>query len=130
MLHTLFHAYNAAPPKAKSAARAGAAFLTGAALAVLATACSPAHAEPADRGKIQPGAEKHCGFGDPVSAKAQQPRPSWTAAFFMPTNCAWRTASFTVGRVGTPARVCRYLCPVRQPDTACHPHLAMWAAGF
>ena len=53
MLHTLLHFYNAAPPKAKSAARAGAAFLVGAALAVLATACSPAYAEPADRGTIR-----------------------------------------------------------------------------
>ena len=44
MLHALLHFYNAAPPEAKSAARAGAAFLAGAALAVLATACSPAYA--------------------------------------------------------------------------------------
>ena len=129
MLHALFHFYNAAPPEAKSAARAGAAFLAGAALAVLATACSPAHAEPADRGTIAPGAEKHCGLGRPESAKAQQPRPPWTAAFFMPTNCAWRTASFTVGRVGAPARVRRYLIPVFQPHTACHPRLEAGAAG-
>ena len=54
VLHTLLHFYNAAPPTAKSAARAGAAFLAGAALAVLATACSPAYAEPADRGTIAP----------------------------------------------------------------------------
>ena len=54
MLHTLLHFYNAAPPEAKSAARAGAAFLTGVALAVLATACSPAYAEPSDRGTIAP----------------------------------------------------------------------------
>ena len=53
MTHTLLHFYNAAPPKAKSAARAGAAFLAGAALAVLATACSPAYAQPADRGTIR-----------------------------------------------------------------------------
>ena len=54
MLHALLHFYNLAPPEAKSAARAGAAFLAGAALAVLATACSPAYAEPADRGTIAP----------------------------------------------------------------------------
>ena len=48
MLHTLLHFYNAAPPEAKSAARAGAAFL-----AVLATACSPAHAG-AGHGTIAP----------------------------------------------------------------------------
>ena len=54
MPHTLLHLYNAAPPTAKSAARAAVAFLTGAALAVLATACSPAYAEPADRGTIAP----------------------------------------------------------------------------
>ena len=54
MLHALLHIYNAAPPEAKSAARAGAAFLAGAALAVLATACSPAHAKPAAHGTIAP----------------------------------------------------------------------------
>ncbi len=75
-------------------------------------------------------AEKHYGFGDPESDKAQQPRPHWTAAFLLPTDCAWRTASFMAGRVGTPARVCRYLIPVRQPDTVCHLHLAMNGAGF
>ena len=128
MLHALLHFYNLAPPEAKSAARAGAAFLAGAALAVLATACSPAYAG-AGHGTIAPGAEKHHGFGDPVSAKAQQPHPFWRAAFFMPTNCAWRTASFTVGRVGAPARVRRYLIPVFQPHTACHPRLEAGAAG-
>lgn len=51
MLHALLHLYNQAPPKAKSAARAGAAFLAGAAIAVVTTACSPAYAQPADRGK-------------------------------------------------------------------------------
>ncbi len=54
MLHIIFSAYNAAPPRTKRAARAGAAFLAGAALAVLATACSPAYAQPADRGTIAP----------------------------------------------------------------------------
>ncbi len=54
MLHTLLHFYNAAPPEAKSAARAGAAFLTGAALAVLATACSPAYAGAWHRNQMQP----------------------------------------------------------------------------
>ena len=53
VLHTLLHLYNAAPPEAKSTARAGAAFLAGAALAVLATACSPAHAG-AGHGTIAP----------------------------------------------------------------------------
>ena len=53
MLHTLLHFYNAAPPEAKSAARAAVAFLAGAALAVLATACSPAYAG-AGHGTIAP----------------------------------------------------------------------------
>ena len=53
MLHTLLHFYNAAPPGARRTARAGAAFLVGAAIAVLATACSPAYAQPADRGTIR-----------------------------------------------------------------------------
>ena len=128
MIAPILYAYNAAPPEAKSAARAGAAFLAGAALAVVTTACSPAYAG-AGHGTIAPGAEKHHGLGRPESAKAQQPRPPWTAAFFMPTNCAWRTASFTAGRVGTPSRACRYLCPVDQPNTACHPCLVAWAAG-
>ena len=44
MLHSILYAYNLASPRTKSAARAGAAFLAGAALAVLATACSPAYA--------------------------------------------------------------------------------------
>jgi len=52
--HTILYFYNLASPRTKSAARAGAAFLAGAALAVLATACSPAHAEPAARGTIAP----------------------------------------------------------------------------
>lgn len=51
-------------------AHAGAALLAGAALAGLATACSPAYAQPTDRGTIQSGAEKHHGFGDPVSVGA------------------------------------------------------------
>ena len=49
----MLHAYNLASPRTKRAARAGAAFLAGAALAVLATACSPAYAG-ADRGTIAP----------------------------------------------------------------------------
>ena len=53
MLHALLHLYNAAPPTAKSTARAAVAFLAGAALAVLATACSPAHAG-AGHGTIAP----------------------------------------------------------------------------
>ena len=36
------------------------------------------------RATFHPGVEKHHGFGDPDSAKAQQPRPIRTAAFFMP----------------------------------------------
>ena len=36
----------------------------------------------ASRATFHPGVEKHHGFGDPESAKAQQPRPPWTAAFF------------------------------------------------
>src|SRR5690606_15032409 len=82
------------------------------------------------RGTIRAGAEKHHGLGRPVSDKAQQPRPHWTAAFFMPTRCAWRTVCFLAGCVGTSARVCRYLIPVDQPDTACHPCLVAWEAGF
>ena len=35
MLHTLLHLYNAAPPTAKSAARAVVAFLAGASLALV-----------------------------------------------------------------------------------------------
>ena len=35
MLHALLHIYNAAPPEAKSAARASAAFLAGASLALV-----------------------------------------------------------------------------------------------
>ena len=53
MLHTLLHFYNAAPPTAKRAARASAAFLTGVALAVLATACSPAYAGAGHRNQMQ-----------------------------------------------------------------------------
>ena len=53
MIAPILYAYNLASPKAKRAARASAAFLAGAALAVLATACSPAYAEPADRGTIR-----------------------------------------------------------------------------
>ena len=37
--------------------------------------------------------------------------------------------SFLVGCVGAPARVRRYLCPVFQPHTACHPRLEAGAAG-
>ena len=53
MLHSILYAYNLASPRTKRAARAGAAFLAGAALAVLATACSPAHAGAA-HGTIAP----------------------------------------------------------------------------
>lgn len=53
MIAPILYAYNLASPRTKRAARAGAAFLAGAALAVLATACSPAHAG-ADRGTIAP----------------------------------------------------------------------------
>ena len=42
--HTILYFYNLASPRTKRAARAGAAFLVGAFLAVLATACSPAYA--------------------------------------------------------------------------------------
>ena len=73
---------------------------------------------------------KHTGLGRPESDKAQQPRPPWTAAFFMPVGCTRHAQlSFLAGRVGTPARVCRYLCPVDQPNTACHPCLVAGAAG-
>ncbi len=53
MIAPILYAYNLASPRTKRAARAGAAFLAGAALAVLATTCSPAHAEPAARGTIR-----------------------------------------------------------------------------
>nr|DAE54035.1 MAG TPA: hypothetical protein [Caudoviricetes sp.] len=36
---------------------------------------------------------------------------------------------FTVGRVGTPARVCRFLRPVRQPCTVHHLCLAAVVMG-
>ena len=51
--HTILYFYNLASPRTKRAARAGAAFLAGAALAVLATACSPAYAG-AGHGTIAP----------------------------------------------------------------------------
>ena len=115
MIAPILYAYNLASPRTKRAARAGAA------LAVLATACSPAYAG-AGQGTIAPGAEKHCGFGSPESAKAQQPRPPWTAAFFMPVGCTRHAQqSFLVGCVGAPARVRRCLLPVFRPYTACHP---------
>ena len=44
MIHTILHFYNLATPTARRTVRAGAAFLAGAALAVLATACSLAYA--------------------------------------------------------------------------------------
>ena len=73
---------------------------------------------------------KHTGLGRPESDKAQQPRPPWTAAFFMPVGCTRHAQlSFLAGCVGTPARVCRYLIPVDQPNTACHPCLVAGAAG-
>ena len=53
MIAPILYAYNLASPRTKSAARAGAAFLAGAALAVLATACSPAYAGAANRGTIR-----------------------------------------------------------------------------
>ena len=84
----------------------------------------------ASRATFHPGVEKHHGFGDPITEGAAAAPIIWTAAFFMHTCCAWRTAPFTAGRVGTPARVCRFLRPVRQPDTVCHLHLAMKGAGL
>ena len=68
MIAPILYAYNAAPPEAKSAARAGAAFLAGAALAVVTTACSPAYAG-AGHGTIAPGAEKHHGFDSPENSR-------------------------------------------------------------
>lgn len=38
-------------------------------------------------------------------------------------------AIFTMDRVGTPARVCRLLGPVRQPCTVHHLCLAAWVMG-
>lgn len=57
--------------------------------------------------------------------------PKLGSGFFTPMCCAWHAwFSFLVGRVGTPAKVCRYLLPVGQPRTVCHPCLAAGAAGF
>ena len=84
----------------------------------------------ASRATFHPGAEKYHGFGDPITEGAAAAPFFWTAACFMPTCCVWRTATFTAGRVGTPARVCRSLCPVVQPNTVCHLCLDAKVAGF
>jgi len=42
------------------------------------------------------------------------------AVFSRPCEAA-RMAPSMAGRVGTPERVCRFQCPVRQPRTVCHP---------
>ena len=89
VLHIIFSAYNAAPPEAKSAA-----------LAVLATACSPAHAEPADRGKIQPGAEKHHGFGDPSISRRSSRAHFGERLFFVHVLRMARTAFLFGGPCG------------------------------
>ena len=100
MLHTLLHFYNAAPPKAKSAARAGAAFLAGAAIAVVTTACSPAYAQPVGRGKIAPGAEKHHGFGDPSISRRSSRAHFGERLFFVHVLRMARTAFLFGGPCG------------------------------
>ena len=104
MLHTLLHFYNAAPPTAKSAARAGAAFLAGAALAVLATACSPAHAQPADRGTIAPkprGPVRSNTFSEAVAA------PTEKRGFVSPkfSRCRHSGIGMVSGGMGLPVRM-------------------------
>lgn len=90
-------------------------------------ACIPMQA----RATVAPDAQKHHGLGRPVLEKAQKPRPSRTAAFFMSVGCARHTwLPILAGRVGTRASVCRFLFPVDQPCTVCHPCLVAGAAGL
>ena len=103
VFHTLLHFYNAAPPEAKSAARAGAAFLAGAALAVLATACSPAYAG-AERGIIAPkpkGPVRSNTFSEAVAA------PTEKRGFVSPkfSRCRHSGIGMVSGGMGLPVRM-------------------------
>lgn len=53
----------------------------------------------------------------------------WSAAFAFLSMLYMHGYRFTVGRVGTPARVCRFLRPVRQPCTVHHLCLAAVVMG-
>ena len=98
MLHIIFSAYNAAPPRTKRAARAGAA------LAMLATACSPAYAEPADRGTITPkprGPVRSNTFSEAVAA------PTEKRGFVSPkfSRCRHSGIGMVSGGMGLPVRM-------------------------
>jgi hypothetical protein len=71
----------------------------------------------------------HHGFGDPDNWRNSR-APSQERGFFHGEHEIAQHGPFMAGRVGTPVRVCRFQLPVRQPDTVCHPHLAMKAAGL
>ena len=82
------------------------------------------------RDKVRVGAAKHYGSEARKSVGAAA-APNLDSGFFTPMRCAWHTwLSFLAGRVGTPARVCRFLLPVDQPCTVCHPCLVAGVAGF
>ena len=89
-------------------------------------ACTPMQA----RGTIATDAQKHHGRRGPIIEGAVA-APVLDSGFFTSMCCAWRARlSILVGRVGTSARVCRFLRPVREPDTVCHLSVAGKAAGF
>ena len=82
------------------------------------------------RATVRVGAAKHYGSEARKSVGAAAV-PNLDSGFFTPMRCAWHTwLSFLAGRVGTPARVCRFLLPVDQPCTVCHPCLVAGVAGF
>jgi hypothetical protein len=80
------------------------------------------------RAKVESGAEKHHGFGDSDNWRNSR-APSQDRGFFHGEHETAQRGPFLMDRVGTPERVCRFQLPVRQPDTVCHPHLAMREAG-
>jgi hypothetical protein len=72
-------------------------------------------------GTMTTDANKHHGSEARLSIGAVA-APSLESGFFTSMYCAWHARlSFLVGRVGTPARVCRFLLPVFRPHTVCHP---------
>ncbi len=76
-------------------------------------------------------ANKHHGTDSPELDKVQQPHPTLESGFFTSTCCVWHAQlSFLVGCVGAPAKVRRFLIPVCQPRTVCHPRLTAMAAGL
>ena len=79
--------------------------------------------------KVLTGAEKHHGFGDSDNWRNSRAH-SQDRGFFHGEHEIAQRGPFLAGRVGTPERVCRFQLPVRQPDTVCHPHLAMRVAGL